>query len=217
MASKRGSPPPAICPSCTFIINPIFSENQLYPTSTPEGLARTIVETIDAGANIINLSVGLSISSIIKYAELEEAIQYAITKNVLLIIASGNQGKIAVAPSFNHANNIIVVACDSIGLPSMDSNLGGKNGLAMGIMAPGVNIVSTVPDKGYLSVSGSSIATPFVTGTIALVSSIFPNLPLPELKCILSETHKKNRTIIPPLLNVESFYDRANEKAKKFY
>lgn len=217
LASNRGSPSPAICPNCTFIINPIFSENQQYPSSSPEGLARAIVETIDAGANIINLSVGLSISSIRKYAELEDAIQYAITKKVLLIIASGNQGNIAIAPSFNNVNIILVTACDSMGLPSTDSNLGGKNGLAMSIMAPGVDVVSTIPNKKYLSVSGSSIATPFVTGTIALVSSIFPNLSLLELKAILSETHKRNRTIIPPLLNAESFYDNVNEIAKKSY
>lgn len=211
IASKRGSPSPAICPNCTFIINPIFSENQGYPTSTPERLATAIVETIDAGANIINLSAGLSMSSIRKYNELEEAIQYAIAKKVLLIVASGNQGKIAITPSFNNVNFIIVTACDSMGLPSTDSNLGGKNSLSMSIMAPGVDILTTVPNKGYLSVSGSSIATPFITGTIALVFSLFPNLSSLELKNILSETHKKARTIIPPLLDAEIFLDKAQK------
>ena len=74
-------------------------------------------------------------------------------------------------------------------------------------MAPGVEIISIFPKAGYLSVSGTSIATPFVTGAIALMASLFPNLSPLELKRILAETYKRDRTIIPPLLNAESFFN----------
>lgn len=212
MASRRGSPSPAICPNCTFIINPIFSENQEFPTCTPQALARTIIETVDAGASIINLSIGLAVSSIRKFSQLEEANNYAIKKKVLLIIASGNQGKIGFFPSFNKLNNILVVACDSNGFPTMESNFGWKGGFPMNILAPGVDVISTIPNKSYLSVSGTSIATPIVTGTMALVASLFPNLSTLELGNLLSDTHKRNRTIIPPLLNAENFYDQVCAK-----
>lgn len=210
MASSRGSPSLAICPNCTFILNPIFSENQQFPVSTPEELARAIIETVDAGVNIINLSVGLSTSSIRKYAQLEEAMDYAILRKVLLIIAAGNQSKIAVNPSFDKINTILVVACDQNGFPTNESNLGWKNGPALSIMAPGVNIISTSPDKSYLSVSGTSIAAAIVTGTMALVASILPRIKPLELKNYVCNTNKRNRTIIPPLLNAQSLYEQAS-------
>jgi len=212
MASKRGSPSPSICPNCTFILNPIFSDNQLFPFSTPEKLAIAIIETVDAGSNIINLSVSLSTPSMRKYSKLEDAIDYAISKKVLIVTAAGNQGKIALSTSFNKRNVIIVAACDRYGFPTIDTNLGGKNTLGFHIMAPGVDITSTIPNKGYQSVSGTSIATPFVTGTIALMASVFPNLSPLELKEILTETHKRNRTIIPPVLDTEVFYNELKKK-----
>src|SRR5215204_853043 len=75
LCAKRGLSAPAICPDCEIILNPIFREgindnnkinndNILLPGATSEELANAIIETIDAGAKIINLSLGLSTSSL---------------------------------------------------------------------------------------------------------------------------------------------------------
>jgi subtilisin family serine protease len=64
LAAKRGSPAPAICPGCTLLVRPIFREtnagNGDMPSATPQELAAAIVETIDAGARILNLSAALA-------------------------------------------------------------------------------------------------------------------------------------------------------------
>jgi len=64
LSAKRGSAAPAICPDCTLIVRPIFPEtisaNGQMPSATPDELASAIIECIDAGAHVINLSAALA-------------------------------------------------------------------------------------------------------------------------------------------------------------
>ena len=65
LTGRRGTYAPAICPDCEIILRPIFTEESNskeieLPSTTPDELAQAIVECIKAGADIINLSVGLS-------------------------------------------------------------------------------------------------------------------------------------------------------------
>src|SRR5262245_55455941 len=58
LAAKRDSPAPAICPGCTILIRPIFTESDSqspFPSATPEALADAMVDCIEAGARVINL------------------------------------------------------------------------------------------------------------------------------------------------------------------
>jgi hypothetical protein len=63
LLGKRGSSAPAICPNSSLLVRPIFSEtvsgNGHMPSATPQELASAIVETIEAGARILNLSAAL--------------------------------------------------------------------------------------------------------------------------------------------------------------
>ena len=60
LSAKRNSPAPAICPNCTLIIRPIFTETtsarEHMPSATPLELAAAIIECINVGARVINLS-----------------------------------------------------------------------------------------------------------------------------------------------------------------
>jgi subtilisin family serine protease len=60
LCARRGSMAPAICPGCTLLVRPIFAEtdsgNGRMPNATPEELAEAIIDTVDAGAHVINLS-----------------------------------------------------------------------------------------------------------------------------------------------------------------
>ena len=64
LSAKRGSPAPAICPSCTLLIRPIFTETtagrEHMPSATPQELAAAILECLNAGARVINLSLALA-------------------------------------------------------------------------------------------------------------------------------------------------------------
>ena len=214
LCAKRGLFAPAICPNCKIILNPIFREDtttnktskgMILPTTTPEELSSAIIETIDAGAKIINLSLGLSTSSLTVYDKLQQAYDYALHKDVIIVIAAGNQGNIGSVSLIKHQWLIPVAACDENGKLDPTSNFGPSIG-NRGLMAPGVNIVSTYPRGQYVHLSGTSFATPFVTGGIALLWSIFPNTtPAVIINSITRGiSFNRRRSIIPPLLNGEA-------------
>ena len=64
LIARRGSPAPAICPGCTLLVRPIFAEpagaGEQIPNTTPEELATALIESIGAGARVLNLSATLA-------------------------------------------------------------------------------------------------------------------------------------------------------------
>jgi subtilisin family serine protease len=151
LCAKRGFSAPAICPNCKFIFNPIFKEEanntnnknmMIVPSVTPEALANAIIETIDAGAQIINLSLGLSSSSLTTYSKLQQAYDYALHKGVIIVAAAGNYGYIGNISLINHHWLIPVAACNEERRLDPSSNFGASIG-NRGVMAPGVNVKST--------------------------------------------------------------------------
>ena len=81
LSAKRDSPAPAICPDCTLFVRSIFSEttpaNGHMPSATPGELAAAVVDTVQAGARVINLSAAPAQPSSRGGRELEEALDYA--------------------------------------------------------------------------------------------------------------------------------------------
>ena len=94
--AKRGSSAPAICPDCTLLIRPIFTETasgpEHMPSATPLELAAAIIESINAGARVINLSLGLAQPSTKGEQALDEALNRAVRRGVIEVAAAGNQG-----------------------------------------------------------------------------------------------------------------------------
>ena len=166
LSAMRGLNAYAICPNCELILYPIFSENQpdnnevecVIPSITPNELSKAIVQTIDEGAKIVNLSLGISSSTLTSYRDLKEAYDYALQKGVMLVAVAGNQGNIGHISTLDHHWIIPVASCDSHGRIDPMSNFGrsiSKNGF----MAPGVNITSTAPYGTYDQMSGTSTAS----------------------------------------------------------
>ena len=106
LCAKRGSPAPAICPDCTLLVRPIFIETTLTsgqaPSATPDTLAAAIVETIEAGARVLNLSVALAQPSMRGERALEEALDYAVSRGVIPVAAVGNQGTLGSTAITRH-------------------------------------------------------------------------------------------------------------------
>ncbi len=115
---------------------------------------------------------------------LKDAIETAKTAGILFIAAAGNAGAdndlVPSYPASYENNNIIAVAAtdhndqlagfSSYGLNSVD------------VAAPGVNILSTIPGGGYDSYSGTSMATPHVSGLAALLKSYDPTWTWDKIK-----------------------------------
>ncbi len=158
-------------------------------------VANAIRYAADNGAKVINMSFGKPYSPNKKIVD--EAIQYAMSKDIVIVHASGNDGlNVDVEPSFfpnnndlnttGKANSWIEVgasgAKDDENLVAPFSNYG-KN--TVDVFAPGVQIYSTIPDSKYEYFDGTSMASPVVAGLAVLLRSYFPNLTAIEVKEII--------------------------------
>jgi subtilisin family serine protease len=210
LSAKRGSIAPAICPGCTLLVRPIFSEADpgegQMPGATAHELAKAIVETIDQGARILNLSAALVQSSPRGASKLEAAIDYAAQRGVIVIAAAGNHGEIGSSALTRHPWVIPVACCDGQGRPLQQSNLGNSIG-RRGILAPGDHITSLGAHGTPVTLTGTSVAAPFVTGVVALLWSEFQIAPAAELLMAVRGTRSPSRVaIIPPLLDASAAY-----------
>jgi subtilisin family serine protease len=209
LTARRGSSAPAICPGCTLLLRPIFAEAASgdvdLPTATPEDLAEAIIDVVEAGARVVNLSIALA--RVCRRAEqaIEAALDHALRHGVLVVAAAGNGGMLGGSAITRHPGVIPVAAGDRRGRP-MTSNLGLSIG-RKGLTAPGDTIVSLAAGGGSFSVSGTSAAAPFVTAAIALLWSEFPAAPAAQVKYAVTQSYRPLRhTIVPPLLNAWAAY-----------
>jgi subtilisin family serine protease len=211
LSAKRGSAAPAICPGCTLLIRPIFTEasaaNAQMPSATPQELAAAIKQCIEAGSRIINLSLALAQPSPTGERELEQALDYAAKRGVIVVAAAGNQGTLGSTAITRHSWTIPVAAYDLHGRPMVESNLGNSIG-RRGLGAPGDRITSLGADGRALTLGGTSAAAPFVTGALALLWSIFPRASAGQMKVAITQAYAGRRnTVAPPLLDAWASYE----------
>jgi subtilisin family serine protease len=210
LLAKRGSGAPAIAPGCTLLVRPIFAEglaqNSDLPSATPEELATAIIDTVDAGARILNLSAALFRGAPKGELLLSEALDYTAQRGVLVVAAAGNQGAVGSSAITRHRWVIPVVACDARSRLSVLSNLGSSIG-RQGLSAPGENITSLSANGKLESFTGTSAAAPFVTGAIALLWSEFPTASAGEIRLAVTGSGRHPRkTLVPPLLDAWAAY-----------
>jgi subtilisin family serine protease len=176
------------------------------PSATPAELAAAIIETVDAGARVLNLSVALAQPSMGAQRDLEDALDYTASRGVIPVAAAGNQGMLASSAISRHPWVIPVAACDLQGKPLSESNLGSSIG-RRGLSAPGDNITSLGADGKPLTFGGTSAATPFVTGTIALLWSEFLTATAAEVRFAVTQAYGRRRnTVVPPVLDAWAAY-----------
>lgn len=210
LSAKRSSLAPAICPNCTLLVRPIFVEatagNGQMPSATPQELAEAIIECIEAGVRVLNLSVTLTQPSAQSKHGLEEALYYAARRGVIVVAAAGNEGTLGSSDLTRHPWVIPVVAYGLQGQPMGYSNLG-RSISRQGLGAPGDRITSLSAGEKALTLGGTSAAAPFVTGAIALLWSEFPSATVAAIKLAATQAHTLRRTtVVPPLLDAWRAY-----------
>ena len=130
----------------------------------------------DFGADAISLSLGTGAPYTYKgfcdgvLTDLTNAIKYATEKNVTVVVAAGNSGNSGVSIPGCISYSTTVGAVNSSDKVASFSGRGN----ALDIVAPGVSIYSTVLGNLYASWSGTSMATPMVSGVVALVKNAHP-------------------------------------------
>ncbi|MBK7799804.1 MAG: S8 family peptidase [Saprospiraceae bacterium] len=169
-------------------------------------VANAIRYAVDNGATIINMSFGKGDSP--NKDEVDAAVRYAESKDVLIVHASGN-GSADIDKVDNFPNKYIkkrnlfgsrsVSNWIEVGALSPYqgeqmvagfSNYGKKN---VDLFSPGMVIYSTIPDNGYENMQGTSFASPIAAGVAALIRSYYPNLTAKQVRKILRESTVKSK------------------------
>jgi subtilisin family serine protease len=204
LAARRGCAAPAICPGCTLLVRPIFSEAAGpggLPSASPQDLAEAIIACIDAGARVLNISAAITQPVARGERSLKEALGEAARRGVIVVAAAGNQGSLGCTAITGDSWVIPVVAYEAADKPLGQSNLGASIG-RNGIGAPGARVTSLGAGGKPVTGGGTSAAAAFVTGTAALLWSQFPQAPPATIKlAIVSGRLLRRTTVVPPLLD----------------
>jgi subtilisin family serine protease len=128
LVARRTSVAAAICPGCSLLVRPIFSEapadGEQMPSASAAELADAIIDVVNAGARVINLSVALEGPSPKGGPRLHEALDFALRRGVVVVAAAGNQGAVGSSVITRHPWVVPVIAYDLRGWPMSLSNLG---------------------------------------------------------------------------------------------
>jgi len=151
-----------VAPESQLLIGKVLGDNG---SGSEEMVASGIEWAIESEANIISMSLGSAYPS----ERIYEAIKTAIDKNIFIICAAGNSGPRLDSVDYPGAFEE-TIAVGSIDRRKQISNFSSR-GNQVDIVAPGDEILSTYPPRGLATLSGTSMATPFVAGISALILS----------------------------------------------
>jgi hypothetical protein len=170
----------SVAPGASLLNAKVLSDQGKGST---ESITNGIYWAVENGADVVSISIGAPSDS--QDEVINEAIDYAISNGVVVVIASGNCGPqgsgscqgyegVTIPGSFEPA---ITVGAVNNNLEWATFSSGNDFGsyIKPDVVAPGVNIMSSVP-YGYATKKGTSMATPFVSGVVALLLEENPSL-----------------------------------------
>lgn len=180
---------------------------------TSSDIADAILYAYEMGADVINMSFGGSASSI----AVQDALSIAYSRCVL-VAAAGNDGKPNENTKYDYASPSYpaafsyVLGVMSVGKSGVESNftnwdVDAYNSVEYEVYAPGEAIVSTIPNGGYASWNGTSMAAPIVSGIAALLRSEFKDRDMYPTKYIMAQiaaTSTKSVVCINPREHVNA-------------
>jgi thermitase len=132
---------------------------------TTSDVAGCITWVTDRGAKVISMSLGGGAAT-----TLQNAVRYATSRDVLVIAAAGNDGNSTLEYPAAYPEVVSVAATDARDAHASFSNTNSD----VEIAAPGVSVLSSYNDGGYRVLSGTSMATPHVSGVAAVIRTRNP-------------------------------------------
>lgn len=184
---------------------------------TLSSLVAGIMYAVNHGADVVNVSVGLSVPGL---GSLDERTQQQLANNefkneerlwnriceiaaqkkAVIVFAAGNDNALSrISPTNRSDVSITVTAVDDHQAETDFTN----HGAGSDISAPGVGIYSAYPTSSFASFDGTSMAAPIVTGVIALMKSKNKNLNAQQILAILQRTGKSTGGDVPVMVQAD--------------
>lgn len=156
---------------------------------TDRSVSQAIIDAANGGADVISMSLGGPGRPSKAQAD---AIKYAFKKGAIVIVAAGNSNR--DAKNFSPASIPGVICVSAVDQNLNKASFSNTNtSLKMPIAAPGVDIMSSIPGSKYQKFSGTSMATPIVSGLVGMMRAFNPNITTEEVYLILNSTGKDIR------------------------
>ena len=162
-------------------------------------VANAIRYAVDNGAKVLNMSFGKAYSQDKKVVD--DAVKYAVSKDVLLVHAAGNDNKnLDVETNFptnKYEDGTLADSWITVGASTpyndrrLKASFSNYGKTTVDVFAPGFGIYSTYPDQKYQDNNGTSMAAPVVAGLAALIRSYYPKLSAKQVKEIIMNSVEK--------------------------
>jgi subtilisin family serine protease len=154
-----------LAPEADLLIGKVLSNRG---SGSSEGITKGIRWAVDSGADVISMSLG----SDSPYEPTRQALEYAASKGVIVVSAAGNAGfnrqRNTIGYPARYREGLCVGAYRKDGQRASFSSVGRE----MDVSCPGENIVSCSTSNGFVSMSGTSMATPWFAGLCALIKQV---------------------------------------------
>lgn len=214
-----------IAPNCKFMpIQVADEQGRMTTTSVLDGILYALYQ----GADVINVSLGSRYSGLSQFPESvqqelinnrfkeeerlwREIMRIAANHNATLVISAGNDNVLAGIDALQRPELFIVVSATDRNNQSLNKARFSNYGQYSTISAPGVGIYSSVGRNGYETMDGTSMAAPMVSGAVALMKSLNPNLTTKNIICILQETGLKTPENIGNLIQIDKALRMVND------
>lgn len=197
--SKDGNGMHGVAYEADIVVARVF--NDAGGGATEAVVADGIEGVADAGVQVINLSLGLNYES----TTLLDALTYAVSKDVVIVMATGNSARDKPSYPAYYAKNLDVagfaIAVGAVNSDSTIASFSNQCGDARDycLVAPGVDIYAAMPvgstideasctGSGYCAIDGTSMATPHVSGAAAVIRAAWPLLTADQVVTILLTT-----------------------------
>ncbi|WP_328861897.1 type VII secretion-associated serine protease mycosin [Streptomyces sp. NBC_00306] len=162
----KGTGVVGLAPAATII--PV-KQNDAEGNGTAASLASAITRSVAAGADVINISQDTA-DAVEPAPALKQAVDAALDEDVVVVASAGNDGlggNVKKTYPASYPGVLAVASSDRNNERAAFS----QSGDFVGIAAPGVDMVTTVPGKGHCADNGTSFSAPYVAGVAALIKS----------------------------------------------
>ncbi|CAM5235341.1 Type VII secretion-associated serine protease mycosin OS=Streptomyces alboniger OX=132473 GN=mycP PE=3 SV=1 [Streptomyces alboniger] len=167
-----------------------IKQNNAEGDGTATSLAVAIKHAVAEGADVINISQDTA-NAVKPDSRLEDAVNYALGQKVVVVASAGNDGlggKVQITYPASYKGVLAVAASDRNNERAAFS----QSGDFVGVAAPGVDMISTVPGGGHCSDNGTSFSAPYVAGVAALLKSKYPTWTAQEVVAQIEQTAERS-------------------------